>query len=137
MKSAILLTAAAAACAVLISACASSAVVIGKARPAIAPEQVKVYLTPPKKFEEIALLESSSKSSWAITDQGKMNVVVARLKVEAAKLGANGVLFRTAGSEYAGSVSTGFATAPGSAILFSPGILHKAGTGVAVYVEEE
>lgn len=132
------------ACATLLVACASSAVVIGKVRPAISQEQVKIYLRPPKKFEEIAALESSSKASWSITDQGKMDVVIRRLKDEAAKLGANGVLLQGTGNEYGGSVSTGTGTATviggtayGTGFGTSVGIIHKAGSGIAIFVQEE
>ena len=128
----------------LLSACASSAVIVGKPRPPISPDQVKIYLKPPKKFEEIALVESSSRNSWAIGSQGKMDVVVARLKEEAAKVGANGVLLQGAENEYAGSVGTGVGTATaagntayGTGFGTSVGIFHKAGSGVAIYVEEE
>jgi hypothetical protein len=130
--------------AVILVACASSAVVVGKVRPAISPDQVKVYLRPPKKFEEVAALESSSKASWAITPQGKMDVVIQRLKEEAAKLGANGVLLQGTGNEYGGSVSTGTGTATvsgntayGTGFGTSVGIVHKAGAGIAIFVEED
>lgn len=127
-----------------LAACASSHILVGQARPAVSPDQVKVYLRPPAKFEEVAVLEASSRNSWAVSSQGKMNKVVDRLKVEAAKLGANGVLLQGAGSEYGGSVSTGYATATASgnsayATGFgtSAAIFHKAGSGIAIYVTEE
>ena len=130
---------------IVLSACASqSSIVVGKTRPAISIEQVKLYIRPPKKYEEIAMIESSSKSSWAATDQGKMNVVVERLKEEAAKIGANGVLIQGAGSQASGSVSTGAAqmnssgsSAYGTGFGVSAGIFHKAGSGLAIYVIEE
>jgi hypothetical protein len=66
---------------------------IGQARPPISPDQVQIYLHPPSaKYVEIALIDSSSRSSLAVTAQGKTNVVMERLKAEAAKLGANGIL---------------------------------------------
>lgn len=132
------------AAAILLSACASSAIVVGKTRPAIAPEQVKLYLRPPKKYEEVAMLESSSRGSFAITEQGKMNKVVELLKEEAARIGANGILLRSSGNESGGSVNVGTATATsigssgfGTGIGTSVGIMHKGGTGIAIFVEEE
>ncbi|MBL8421816.1 MAG: hypothetical protein JNK92_14425 [Dechloromonas sp.] len=129
---------------ILLSACASSAIVVGKIRPAIAPEQVKLYLSPPKKYEEVALLESSSRGSFAVTEQGKMNKVVELLKEEAAKIGANGILLRSSGNESGGSVNVGTGTATavggtayGTGIGTSVGIIHKGGTGIAIFVEEE
>ncbi len=130
--------------AILVSACASSAIVVGKVRPAISPNQVKIYLRSPKKYEEIAVLESSSRASWAVSSQGKMDVVIQRLKEEAAKIGANGILLQGTGSEYGGSVSTGTGTATvsgntayGTGFGTSVGIFHKAGNGIAIFVEEE
>jgi hypothetical protein len=123
-------------CAILLTGCASSSVVVGQVRPAISPAQVKLYLTPPRKFEQVALLESSSKSSWAVSDQGKTDVVIQRLKEEAAKIGANGILLSGVGSQSAGSV--GAASLNGNtAFGVSAGIFHKAGSGVAIYVTEE
>jgi hypothetical protein len=129
---------------ILVSACASSAIVVGQVRPAISPDQVKIYLRPPKKYEEIAVLESSSRSSWAVSSQGKMDVVVQRLKEEAAKIGANGILLQGTGSEYGGSASTGTGTATvsgntayGAGLGTSVGIFHKVGNGIAIFVQEE
>lgn len=120
----------------LLGACASSSVVVGKVRPAIAPAQVKIYLNPPRKFEEIALLESRSRASWSITEQGKMDTVMDRMKEEAAKLGANGVLLRGTADQHAGSISTG--TFGGNAALgLSLGMVTKVGSGTAIYVEAE
>lgn len=117
---------------------AQSHVLIGTARPAIKPEEVKLYLHPPAKYEEIAMIDASSKASWAGTDQGKVNKVIERLKAEAAALGANGVLIGGVGNESAGSVGTGtaVATSPTTAIGtgISGNIFHKSGHGLAIYV---
>ena len=125
-------------------ACASSAVVVGTKRPPIRPEQVKVYLRAPAKFEEVAVLEASSRNSVAFSSQGKMNKVVERLKIEAAKIGANGILLTGTGSEYGGTVNSGSATATasgntayGSGFGTSVAVIHKAGTAIAIYVTEE
>jgi hypothetical protein len=126
----------AALCVAMLAGCASSAVVVGQVRPAISPAQVKLYLSPPKKFEQVALLESSSKSSWAVSDQGKTDVVIQRLKEEAAKIGANGILLSGVGSQAAGSVGAANLTG-NTAFGVSAGIFHKAGSGLAIYVTEE
>src|SRR5882672_4924127 len=96
---------------VILAGCATSHVMVGNARPAISPSQVKIYLHPPEKYEEIAILDTSSQGSFSFTQQGKMDVVVERLKAEAAKLGANGILLESTGDRYGGSVSTGAGTA--------------------------
>jgi hypothetical protein len=129
-----------------LSGCASpsSSLVVGKVRPAISPDQVKLYLRPPKKFEEIAVIESSSLYSWAVTEQGKMDAVTATLRAEAAKIGANGILLQSAGTQQAGSVATGSGTATrignsvfGSGLSVAVPVMVKAGTGLAIFVIEE
>src|SRR5258706_6215201 len=98
-----------------LSGCVTSHVMIGRARPPISPDQVQIYLHPPAgKYEEIALLDTSSRNSFSITAQGKTNAVMQRLKAEAASLGANGILLNGVGDQAAGSVSTGFGTATAS-----------------------
>ena len=123
---------------VLAGCAASSHILTGQKRPAIEPAQVKLYSKPPAKFEEVAIIEASSRNSWAVTDQGKVDVVVERLKEQAAQLGANGVLLQMTGSESVGGIVTGFAS--GSNPTFGTGIytqaIHKVGRALAIYVAE-
>jgi len=131
-------TALAVSIALFLVACASSHIITGTPRQPIDPVQVKLYSSAPAKFEEIAIIEASSKSSWAFTDQQKINVVVERLKDEAAKLGANGVLLQMTGSESTGGVVTGFSS--GSNPSFGTGIyasaMHKFGKALAIHVPQ-
>ena len=127
-----------------LSGCASSAIVVGQARAPIDPSQVKIYIRPPKKYQEIAVLESSSKASFSVTAQGKTDVMIRRLREEAARLGANGVLLQGTGSEVVGSagVGTGVAIPIGSTVVgsgtnASMGVFHRTGNGLAIFVEEE
>jgi hypothetical protein len=124
-----------------LSGCATSYVMVGQARPPISPDQVQIYLHPPAgKYVEIALLESSSNGSFAVGAQGKTNVVISRLKAEAAKLGANGILLEGVGDQAGGSVGTGYATGSGhSAFGFGSAatVYHKKGGGLAIYVEPD
>src|SRR3546814_8916752 len=89
-------------------ACASSALVTGTPRAPIDPSHVRIYFSaPPGGYEEIALLESSS-GAFTYGEQNKMDSVVAKLRKEAARLGANGVLFRGTADGYgSGGVSVG------------------------------
>jgi hypothetical protein len=121
----------------------SSHVIVGTVRPPISPDSVKIYLQPPAKFEEVAILDTSSKGSWAITAQGKTDKVIERLKVEAAKLGANGLLLQSIGDQQVGTVGSGFAsasasgnTATGFGIGSSAAIFQKKGSGLAIFVPE-
>jgi hypothetical protein len=121
---------------IFVAACASSSVLVGKKRAPIDVSQVKVYLTPPAKFEEIALLDASSKASFSITDQGKMDTVIQRLKEEAAKLGANGILMRSTGDQVGGVVGSANSTGNFSSGFGAP-IMHKSGNAIAIYVPVE
>jgi hypothetical protein len=78
--------------AMLFGCATSSHVMIGTARPPISPESVRVYVQPPEKYEEIAALDATSSGSFAITSQQNMDKAIGRMKEEAAKLGANGIL---------------------------------------------
>jgi len=128
--------------ATLLAACASSHVMIGKARPPISPEQVQIYTRPPTvPYEEIARLETSSQGSFSFTAQGKTDAVIKRLKVEAAKLGANGVLLEGIGDQASGSLGTGGGSTSysrgssvGGGVGIGVGLTKKVGGGVAIYV---
>jgi hypothetical protein len=128
-----------------ISGCVTSHVMVGQARPPISPDLVQIYLRPPaNKYVEIALLDTSSKGAFAFSAQGKTDAVMERLKGEAAKLGANGILLQGVGDQAGGSVGTGFgsATATGHSAFgvgfgSSATIFHKKGDGLAIYVEPD
>jgi hypothetical protein len=123
--------------------CASSQVVlVGRARPPIAPDRVQIYLQPPAStYEQIANLSASSRGSLSLTSAAKIEKVVQRLKIEAAKLGANGVLLHGVGERSAGSVGAGINTEMNSdhspyglgfgASFF---LTQKSGDGTAIYV---
>lgn len=70
------------AAALLLTGCASpyTTNVIGKTRPAIAPEQVTIYTQEPENFEAIALITATSDASWRLTGEAKMEAVLSRLK---------------------------------------------------------
>ena len=71
--------------------CAStSKVMLGPARPPIAAEAVRVYEDPPARYEEIARLETDSPIGFGTP--GQTDSAIARLRREAAALGATGVL---------------------------------------------
>lgn len=81
--------------AALLAGCATtSRVMISPARPALAPEQVRIYFEPPPgRYIEIALLETAS-GPLTYGEQNKMDSVIAKLRAEAGRLGANGVLLQ-------------------------------------------
>ena len=74
-----------------------SHIVVGRKREPTTPNEVKVYLDYPESYEKIALVDAGS--NFSLKDpvilfawQSKMNKALERLKIEAASLGANGIL---------------------------------------------
>jgi hypothetical protein len=134
---------ASAAALVLLGCSTSSHVMIGTAHPPISPESVRIYLQPPEKYEQIATLDASSQGSFAITSQQNMDKAIARLKEEAAKLGANGVLLEGVQDQQSGSIGTGVgsssygpSSATGVGVGGSFGIYNKAAHGIAIFVPQ-
>ncbi len=125
------------------AACVASHVLVGDARAPILPEQVQLYLEPPAiEYQEIAIVDASSRYSLALSAEGKAEVVIRRLKAEAAKLGANGILLQEIADEPLASVDaavgTEFSSARGNVGLGLSGsglLLQKFGRGIAVHVE--
>jgi hypothetical protein len=128
-----------------LAACVSSHQLIGTAREPVSADRVRLYTeTPHRPYERIAEVSASSKRSWSFTSEGKAEVVVRRLKEEAGKLGANGVLLEgisdepgaaigaAAGSGYEGPRGT-IDVGVGASTL----MLQRYGRGVAIYLPEE
>ncbi|GAA4855942.1 hypothetical protein [Luteimonas vadosa] len=115
-----------------LAACASSHVLTGTPRAPIDPAQVRLYYgPPPTPYEEIALLETSS-GAFTYGEQNKTNAVLAKLRAEAAKLGANGILFQGTADGYGGggvSVGGGVGRVSGGGRGFS-----TSGLGVGVNI---
>ena len=130
--------------AVLLPGCSTSShVMVGTARPPISPESVRIYLEPPPRYEQVATLDATSQGSFAITGQQNMDKAMARLKEEAAKLGANGVLLQGVQDQQTGSIGTGVGSSsygPGSSTGVGVGgsfaISNKAAHGIAIYVPQ-
>lgn len=92
----------------LISACATTrTIMVGRARPAISPAAVRIYETPPRHYERIAIINSSGGTSWMFPDREAMDTAIGRLREEAGALGANGVLLQDVYDESAGALSIG------------------------------
>jgi hypothetical protein len=92
----------------LLGCVSTSIVMVGQARPAISPDQVRIFLQPPTTpYEQIANLAASSRGGLALTSGAKIDKVIERLKNQAAKLGANGILLHGVGDQGSGSVSVG------------------------------
>ena len=123
--------------ALAVGGCAStSKVMLGQARAPVDPASVQIYSTPPAGSVEIAQLESSSAVGFGT--QGQTDAAIARLKREAAALGANGVILMGVGS---GGSPVGMSVCAGSYGRHTAGGLsvgiptqQKRAAGVAIWV---
>jgi hypothetical protein len=131
-----------------LGACASTLAshkLIGAPRAPVSPEEVQLYLeTPRRAYDQIAMLDASSKRAFAFSYQGKAEVVIRRLKEEAAKLGANGVLLKGISDESSGAVGTDLGTnyeGPRGTVDLGFGVsavmVARHGSGVAIYLPPE
>ena len=124
------------------AACSTSShVLIGTARTAIPPESVRVYHTPPPKYEEIATVHATSQGSRAHTRHPNKDKTSERLKEEAAKLGANGVLLQNVYDTQSSSIGAGGGgtsygpnSATGVGVGGSFALTSKVVQGLAIYV---
>ena len=129
--------------ALTLAACATpnTVVMVGSAHPPIAPADVKIYSHPPPVFEEIAVLDASSSSMFTTGGQKSVDKVIGDLKIQAAKLGANGVILEGFSDSQTGSLGTGVGSgsvsnnsAVGVGVGGSLGIYKKTGHGRAIFV---
>jgi hypothetical protein len=126
-----------------LAACASpnTVIVTGNSRPPISPADVKIYSQPPPVFEEVAMLDASSSHMFTTGGQATVDKVIADLKAQAAKLGANGVVLEGFSDSQTGSLGTGVGStsatsnsATGVGVGGSLGIYKKTAHGRAIYV---
>ena len=129
--------------AALVAGCSSSShVLTGTARPAISPDSVKIYHEPPPtKYEQIATVSASSQGSLAVGSQQNTDAAIARLKEEAAKLGANGIVLKDIQDQHSGSIgigvggsSYGSGSSTGAGVGGSSALTNKVVNGLAIYV---
>jgi hypothetical protein len=128
---------AALALAATLSGCAgTSTVMMSEARPPIDPSQVRIYRQAPPDAVEIAQLESTSGVGFGT--QGQTNAVIARLKREAAALGANGVILLgmgSGGSPVGMSVgAASYGSNGGAGMSMGIPTQQKYAAGMAIYV---
>ena len=111
-----------------------SSVITGEVRAPIHPDEVKIYLELPSQYEIIGMIEATS--SGNATRQAAYDSVIQKLKVQAAKLGANGVYLQNTESRTNSmlGVQTGFNTA---GIFIGAGNKTTIVQGRALYVIRE
>jgi hypothetical protein len=74
----------------------------GTKRAPIHPDSVKLYLDPPTTFETIGIVEASRGEGFK--KQATQNIVIKKIKKQAAKLGANGILISSNQTQSSGPV---------------------------------
>jgi len=120
-----------------LSACTivhGSAILTGTQRAAIDPDIVKLYSKAPVNYEEIAIVEAEAGHDFK-SKQSVMDSAIRRLKEEAARLGANGVILNNVGRRDDHSVGFGVVTTPGVATFMSDGSQgYQVVSGIAIYV---
>ena len=140
MKTAITLVALA-----LLSGCAitnETALVTGRVRPSISPDQVVIYTAPPRRYEEIAIISAGAAHDF-MQKQALLDTAVQNAKRKAAQLGANGILLDEAGDFVTGSSGTFVTQSYGRRSRTAVGVgstTNRTGkqlSGKAIYVLEE
>ncbi len=117
--------------AVILSGCATgSGVALDAPRAAISPEDVRLYTEPPARYVVIGLVDATSRAGGF--QRAKMSRAVEELKVQAAKLGANGVLIESIGDTRGGMVG-GF----GGSMMYAAHVPSKSASGKAIYVPRD
>lgn len=82
--------------------CATATVIpIGNTRAPIDPSQVRLYAHPPAHYEVVGLINGNS--NYEGSGQNGVTDMIAKIKEQAAKLGANGVLLGKMAEQYLGS----------------------------------
>ncbi len=87
-----------------------STIITGTTRKEISIEQVRIYRVAPKNYEEIAMISASAGHDFK-SNSALIESAVLRLKQEAAKVGANGVLLSRINERDAPSTTTSFGNA--------------------------
>ena len=110
--------------------CASDSVTVtGTVRPPLTPEHVTIYLHAPADFEVIALMSASSDTE--LTAQGALTNATGKLKEQAAKLGANGVLLGATFDTISASARSG------EGLFFGLPVRGKLVEGKAIFVKKK
>ena len=116
---------------IFLTSCASGSYILtGEKRTPIKPELVKLYVSPPQKYDIIGIVNASSDSGW--TSQGDMDYAVSELKSQAARLGANGIIITGRGE-----VSSAVVGTYSNGMMYSIPTSAQSVSGQAVYVIQE
>ena len=107
------------------SCATGTALVTGTQRPATKSDEVVVYTEAPEKYEVIGIVTASSDAGW--TAQERLDLALAELKKQAAKIGANGIILENIGTSISGGMVMYGVYIP---------VTAKDVSGKAIFVEE-
>jgi len=120
-------------------------IITGMERGPISPDEVRIYRIAPDEYEEIAIVSASAGHDFK-KDSALMESAIQRLKEEAAKVGANGVLLSNIDERDASSTTTTYGSASasgsdgssvyasGSSVSVDRGDTYTRIRGLAIYV---
>ncbi len=132
----------------LVGCASSSSRLVAPARPALNPADVRVYRTAPRHYQEIAVVDASSGAHFFHgSPEGEADAIQA-LRVEAAKVGANGVIITLLGDRSQGSLGVGVGgggisggrrsvVAGGGSVSGGAPLVSNAAQGIAIYVTDQ
>jgi hypothetical protein len=117
-------------------------IMVGEPRPPISPDRVKVYWDAPRKYDRIAIITKGSGGSWIFSNNNEVDSAIARIRMEAAKLGANGIILTAIENRSGGGVSIGIGgfgfpgrhvAVGGGTSVYAP-IMHKTVQAEAIHI---
>lgn len=118
-----------------LGACATATVVpVGNARTPINQSQVRIYAQPPLHYEVLGILNGNSNMEG--TGQAGVTDVIKKLKEQAAKLGANGLLMGKMGQQYSGSIGSASYLGWGNFLGSSAAAYSQTTEAQAIYVPQ-
>jgi len=116
----------------LFSCVSGSYIIAGDPRPATSPTAVKIYFDPPEKYETLGSVEASL-GNGSYKRQKTQDKVIKKLKLMAAKIGANGILLTTTGDKTIGTTG-GYYRGYYGAYFRSSAYGKRVAEGRAIYV---
>jgi hypothetical protein len=104
-----------------------SHILTGSSRPALLPDSVKVYTAVPTHAEVIGIVSSQSRGR---PGQGSTDACIRELKIQAAKIGANGLVLGAIGTSSGQTTTVMMGTTP--MMMTSPDQTQLTGTAIFV-----
>lgn len=115
----------------------TSVIPVGEKRSPTDPQKVAIYASPPAKFQEVAIISVTAGHDFR-SEQGLTDSAIERLKLEASKVGANGVILKSTEKPSGGAVAIAMPMGNGmvGAVSSSGSRGGKTLSGIAIFVNE-